>query len=87
MSAALASLVAVTYLAGNAGIQCLPSPANPLLEWVSLRDSTAAILEKSARSNSTGPVEFGRVSDDVVVRVGAAGREAARLSCVPGDGG
>lgn len=62
-----------------------PSPS--ILECASLRASSAALLEKVARSNSTCPVDVGRTGNDVVFRVGAAGIETARLSCLPGAGG
>lgn len=81
-------LVVVTYLAGTAwGPSTSLSPLPSSLECVRARSSVADSIQKVARSNSTAAVEVVADGDDVVVRVGVTGREAARLSCVSGTGG
>ena len=81
-------LIVITYLAGtawgpNASITSLPSS----LECARTRVLVAASIQKVASSNSTTSVEFVAVGDDLVVLVGAIGREVARLSCVSSGGG
>lgn len=81
-------LVVVAYLAGSVwGPSISLSPLPDLLECTRSRSSVAASIQAVARSNTTGGVEVVKDGNDLVVRAGVAGREVARLSCVPGGRG